>query len=356
VPLPLPADAPLRLWLHDRDGIVSAEPARLTITAIPDQHPAVDVRLKGIGTSITRQATIPVAGQIRDAAEGSQLYGVVDDYGVADVRFEYRVEVAERFPVLDLDLTVGQKLVLKVVASDADNLTGPHQASGTPWTFQIVSDDELIALVALKELNIRRRFEQILEELRNTRKDLLLHRTRLEEAQVLRGRDAATRTAADAEKLAVLETGALTSVERATSGARKNHNELQSIEEEFRDVRDELANNAIPDVRPMLERMDDGILRPLRQVNADDFNAIDDLLVKGRDQLETQENPLGTLELTTDQLGATITKLEGVLAQMLKNEDYNKVLEMLRSVIRGQEELKKQTELERKKKLIEGLK
>jgi hypothetical protein len=106
----------------------------------------------------------------------------------------------------------------------------------------------------------------------------------------------------------------------------------------------------------MLERMDDGILRPLRQVNADDFNAIDDLLVKGRDQLETQENPLGTLELTTDQLGATITKLEGVLAQMLKNEDYNKVLEMLRSVIRGQEELKKQTELERKKKLIEGLK
>ena len=195
-----------------------------------------------------------------------------------------------------------------------------------------------------------------MEELRNTRKDLLLHRTRLEEAQVLRGRDATTRTAADAEKLAVLETGALTSVERATSGARKNHNELQSIEEEFRDVRDELANNAIPDVRPMLERMDDGILRPLRQVNADDFNAIDDLLVKGRDQLETQENPLGTLELTTDQLGATITKLEGVLAQMLKNEDYNKVLEMLRSVIRGQEELKKQTELERKKKLIEGLK
>lgn len=382
VPLPLPSDAPLRLWLHDRDGIVSAEPTRLTITAIPDQHPAVDVRLKGIGMSITRQATIPVAGQIRDAAEGSQLYGVVDDYGVEEVRFEYRVEggaaaptenfqsrpfetsaggrqqvaVNERFPVLDLDLAIGQKLVLKVVASDADNLTGPHISSGTPWTFQIVSDDELIALVALKELNIRRRFEQILDELRNTRKDLLLHRTRLEEAQALRSQPAPARTPADAEKLAVLETGALTSVERGTSGARKNHNELLSIEEEFREVRDELANNAIPDVRPMLERMDDGILRPLRQVNDEDFNAIDDLLVKVRDLLETQENPQGTLELTTDQLGATISKLEGVLAQMLKNEDYNKVLEMLRTVIRGQEELKKQTELERKKKLIEGLK
>jgi len=45
-----------------------------------------------------------------------------------------------------------------------------------------------------------------------------------------------------------------------------------------------------------------------------------------------------------------------VLAQMLKNEDYNTVLDMLRTVIRGQEELKKQTEVERKKRLIEGLK
>jgi hypothetical protein len=51
-----------------------------------------------------------------------------------------------------------------------------------------------------------------------------------------------------------------------------------------------------------------------------------------------------------------IAKLEKVLTQMLKNEDYNKVLEMLRGVIRGQEDLKKQTEVERKKRLIEGLK
>jgi hypothetical protein len=45
-----------------------------------------------------------------------------------------------------------------------------------------------------------------------------------------------------------------------------------------------------------------------------------------------------------------------VLAQMLKNEDYHKMLELLRGIIKDQEELKKQTESERKKKLIEGIK
>lgn len=382
LPLPLPADAALRFWLHDTDDILSAEPIRVNLTAILDQPPQVDVRLKGIGTSITRQATIPLAGQIRDAEEGSQVYGVTDDYGVEEVRFEYKVEggaappgaefrprpfaaaadgrrevpVAERFPVLELDLAIGQKLTVKVVSRDGDTLTGPHLSSSTAYNFQIVSDDELIALVAVKELNIRRRFEQILEEVRNTRKDLLLHRTRLEEARPLRAKSSQERSNEESERLAVLETGALTSVDRGTSGIRKNHNETQSIEEEFRDVRDELDNNAIPDVRPMLDRIDNGIIKPLHSINTVDYNDLDDLLVKLREALEQQQDPNPPFEAAIDQLGQTIEHLEAVLAQMLKNEDYNKVLELLRSVIRNQEDLKKQTESERKKKLIEGLK
>ncbi|MFN8854046.1 MAG: hypothetical protein ACK50P_00650 [Planctomycetaceae bacterium] len=382
LPLRLPSDALLRFWLLDTDDIQSSEPARLTISSIPDQPPQVDVRLKGIGTSITRQATVPLVGQIRDAEESTQVYGVLDDYGVVQAQFEYRIEggaaapteefrsrpfvepaggrkelpVAERFNVLDLDLAVGQKLVLKVTARDGDTLTGPHISSSPTYAFQIVSDDELIALVAVKELNIRRRFEQILEEVRNTRKDLLLNRTKMDEARPLRAKAQELRTRDEAERLAILETAALTSVDRGTSGIRKNHNETQSIEEEFRDVRDELANNAIPDVRPILERIDTGIVGPLHEVNTVDFDNCDDLLVKLREALEEQQDPLPPFEAAADELGAVIAKLEKVLAQMLKNEDYNKVLDMLRTVIRGQEELKKQTEVERKKRLIEGLK
>jgi len=381
-PIALPPDAVLRFTLHDADDVISAEPARLAVSSIRDEPPQVDLRLKGIGTSITRQATIPFVGQMRDLQDGTKVYGLSDDYGVVEARFEYRVEggkeeapegfrsrpfenpprgrrevpVSERFPVLELNLAVGQRLLLKAVAVDGDQLTGPHQASSTPYNFQIVSDDELIALVAIKELNLRRRFEQILEEVKSTRKDLILHRARLDEVKDLLPRNPAELAPAQAERRSVAHLGAAAAADRAISGIRKNANETQSIEEEFRDVRDELDNNAVPDLKTLLNRIEQGILSPLHLINTVDYNECDDLLVVLRAALDQPDAPFGPLDAAVDQLGTTIEHLEAVLAQMLKNEDYHKMLELLRGIIQDQEELKKQTESQRKKKLIEGLK
>lgn len=378
VPIRLEPDAVLRMTLHDDDDIISAEPIRLAINSIPDEPPHVETRLKGIGTSITRQATIPLVGEAHDPQDPSKVYGVTDDYGIADVHFEYRLEtgkpdaaeskfvavpfvnqpegtrqfaIEEKFKVLPLDLTIGQKLVLKVVAADSDNLTGPHVASGTPYHFQIVSDDELLALVAVKELNIRRRFEQILEEVRNTRKDLLLGRTRLDEARGQR----TTPNAETASKLAELDIAVVTTVERSINGVRKNANETQSIEVEFGDIRDELENNAVPDVKPMLERINGGIISPLHSINTVDYNQVDDSLVLLRRVLEEKADPFARFDESVDRINTTIEHLEGVLAQMLKLETVNEALQMLRDIIKAQEELQEKTRQERKKKLLEGL-
>ena len=72
----------LRITLEDTDQIVSPSPIRFTINAIVDQPPLVETKLKGIGTSITRKARIPVAGTI------------TDDYGIAAARFDFRVDDA----------------------------------------------------------------------------------------------------------------------------------------------------------------------------------------------------------------------------------------------------------------------
>ncbi|MBI3866633.1 MAG: hypothetical protein HY290_32525 [Planctomycetia bacterium] len=377
VPLRLEPDAVLRITLHDEDDVVSPEPIRLAVNSIPDDPPHVETRLKGIGNSITRQATIPLIGEAHDPQDASQVYGVTDDYGIADVHFEYRLEAAkpdveskfvpvpfvnhpegarqfavdEKFKVLPLDLAIGQRLVLKVVAVDGDDQTGPHVSSGTPYHFQIVSDDALLALVAVKELNIRRRFEQILEEVRNTRKDLLLGRTRLDEAR-------AQRTEPNAEiasKLADLDVAVFTTVERSINAVRKNANETQSIEQEFGDIRDELENNAVPDVKPMLERINGGIISPLHSINTLDYNLIDDSIVLLRRALEEKADPFARFDESVDQLSLTIEHLEAVLAQMLKLETVNEALQMLRDIIKAQEELQEKTRQERKKKLIEGL-
>lgn len=384
VPIRLDPDPVLRITLHDEDDIVTSEPARLAINSIADEPPQIETRLKGIGNSITRQATIPVVGEAHDPQDPSKVYGVTDDYGIADARFEYKLEaskpeakdttyqavpfgavpegnkqlfVDERFKVLPLDLVIGQRFTLKVVAVDGDNLTGPHVASGTPYNFQVVSDDELLALVAVKELNIRRRFEQILDEVKNTRKDLLLHRARLDEARALRSEPvSAGRENEVREQLNALEIAVSTSVERSLSGIRKNANETQSIEQEFGDIRDELENNAVPDVKPMLERIDDGIIKPLHSINTLDYNNVDDSLVLLRKVLDEKADPFARFDESVDQINLTIEHLEAVLTQMLKLETVNEALQMLRDIIKAEEDLQEKTKQERKKKLIEGLK
>ena len=383
VPFRLDPDPVLRITLHDEDDVVSSEPVRLAINSIADDPPQVDTRLKGIGNSITRQATIPVVGEARDPQDQSKVYGVTDDYGIVDARFEYKLEatkpeapdasyqpasfahapdggkqlvVDEKFKVLPLDLAVGQRFTLKVVAVDGDNLTGPHVSSGTPYNFQVVSDDELLALVAVKELNIRRRFEQVIEEVKNTRKDLLLHRARLDDAKALRAESASAGRGAEVrEKLSAIEIAVSTSVERSLNGIRKNANETQSIEQEFGDIRDELENNAVPDVKPLLERIDNGIIKPLHSINTLDYNQLDDSLVLLRKILEDKVDPVARFDEAGDLVNATIEHLEAVLAQMLKLETVNEALQMLRDIIKSQEELQDKTRQERKKKLIEGL-
>jgi hypothetical protein len=308
-------------------------------------------------------------------------YGIKDDYGIADARFDYKVEAPrsleevafkpsplanapagtksfpfeEKFQVLPLDLTVGVRLTLKVVAADADNLTGPHVTSGQAYAFQVVSDDELLALIAVKELNLRRRFEQILEEVKNTRKELLLSRTRLEEVRGKPVGPVDPAAAADGSDTRAPGPAVLSAIDRSITAVRKNHNETASIEEEFRDVRDELENNSVPDVKPMLERLDEGIIRPLHSVNTVDYNGLDKALVDLRQALEEGKAPLSHFQDPIDQINVTIEHLEGILAQMLKLETINEALQLLRDIIKSQEELQEKTRTERKKKLIEGL-
>ncbi len=66
--------------LFDGDGIKSREPMRLGLAAVADQAPQVAAQLDGIGTAITPQARVGVAGR------------VTDDYGIGRVWFEHAVD------------------------------------------------------------------------------------------------------------------------------------------------------------------------------------------------------------------------------------------------------------------------
>ena len=362
LPLEFPAEADLQMTLTDTDGIVSLEPIRLSILSEADRPPELDLRLRGVGNVVTRQARIPVVGKIQD------------DYGVARSGFEYLVDssqepvikpfaqapggrteldVAERFELLPLDLKLGQKLSLAVAVQDSDVLTGPHEVRSERYLFTIVSNDELLAVLSTKELGLRPRFEQILEEIRGARKDLLFQRSKLAEARQLRAENTGTVSEPVTNQLQQIDETAAVAVERINSGILKNENELLSIEQAFRDLREEIENNALPDLQRLLERMDQGIIGPLQQVNQRDLKEIRDSLALLRLALQDKTDGVPPADVCLEDLEQTIQHMEAILAVLARQESVNEALQLLRDIIKLEKEVRDRTERERKRSLLE---
>ena len=367
LPLRLPADAQVKIFLSDTDDILSAEPTRLTINSIVDEPPAIETQLRGIGSAVTRKAVIPVTGKISD------------DYGVSDAKFDYRIDSADsqprsfpvepkgakvfpleqaatqkwmRFDLLPLELKVGQKLSLSVIAQDADNLSGPHFAQGEKYNFQIVSDEELLSQLYARELNLRQRFEQILTEVQRTQAELTLGRKTVGDMLDLQRKPMSQERD---QQLELASQNSASAAERGLYGIRKNHNETLAIGQSLSDIREEMINNGV-DTPQSLERMDVKLIRPLKGINDLDFPDVDQRLGLFRLALQEQTEPLSRLDESLVALDRLKRKLELVLVEMRKLETYKELLEILKAIKAQQEDLKKRTETENKRSIINKLK
>jgi hypothetical protein len=371
--IPISPDALMRIYLEDTDGVTSIEPAQLTINGIVDQPPVVETELRGIGASVTRKAVIPVAGK------------VIDDYGVVDVHFDFRTDTqedwqqlplwnspeenprdfrlgrgeaedVERFELLPLDLTIGRKLTLTVYAEDGDVLNGPHFARGERYIFQIVSDEELLSILYGKELNLRRRFEQIITEVTETYKDLTLHRSRLENAAQLRAEDLATPNDAEvAKQLAAITTAVEVAAERAVHQLLKNHSETRTVEDSFREILEQLINNAVH-TRPMVERIEDLILRPIEEINAVDFPRADEAM--GRFKLVSRDGQASTVHIDEclAAINTLLSRMARVLDEMKDLVEFHEAVKDLKSIIDLQQNVSDETKAERKRSILNKLK
>ncbi|MCA9073783.1 MAG: hypothetical protein KDA93_02030 [Planctomycetaceae bacterium] len=354
--LPVPPDIPLQFELHDADDIRSEEPVRLTINGIADLPPVIETRLKGIGRSITRLARIPVEGTI------------ADDYGVSTSQFGFRVDEAEQyefaelseapsgeksfplggsdpeatepFNVRPLELSLGQKLTLSVFATDADDVTGPHESHGEVYTFRVVSNEELLAILYDKELNLRLRFEQIISEVTEARDDLSAHREISREVERLRAIEQPT--AEQREQLTQSNTSLAVCADRRLQSLRKNQTESQAIEESFRDIRAEMVNNRV-DTSTALERIDDGILTPLHQINEIDYPEADQNIALFRLAHEQGQSSSREIQSAIDSLNTMLNRMEGILIEMRRRETYNEIVKLYQSLLEKEQELHNRT-------------
>lgn len=372
-PFVLAPDTNLRIYLEDADGILTTEPSRIQVGGIADESPIVDTSLRGIGTSITRKASIPVLGRL------------IDDYGLASAQFEFKVgeteetnvrpfenmlslhqdgssrrefkldrdgnEEFERFEILPLNLSLGQKLVLSVVATDEDVLNGPHRSRGERYAFKVVSNEELQSVLYQRELNLRAQFERVITETKQTQQDLILHRSRIDAKKRLLADKDESETAETAKRIREIELAVTASAERSLHAVRKNANETASVELSFRDIREELVNNGLHTPQT-LERIDDRIVKPLGLVNAQDFPAVDEALGVFRLTNERRNDATEAIDHSVEMLRGMIIRMERILAEMEKLKEFQKAVEELKLILEQQRGLLERTKKERKRKLL----
>lgn len=368
-----------QVWLielADRDGIRSREPIRLQLVAVPDKPPLVRLRSDGVSAAITPQARIPVRGLIEDDyALGEVAWQwSVDSAAATEQPFEPGPAGADRWPLetrFDLEplaLRPGQRLSLSIAARDRCGLGGPQTTVGEPLRFEIVTADALYALLAQREINLRRSLETIREEIDDSRRQLADLQAAPEspalpppepslpsDARPAPATEAgttetntATPPAADEDELTQLGPDEL-AVLRILQLARKNADEILGIAGSVEGIRDELAHNRL-DTPELSQRLTQGIAAPLRQVGGDEYARLLAtgealrLAVRGR---TSGEEPRAEALAT---LGTILDLVEQVLTQMRALETFNEAVDTLRGIIADQEQLNQETQAERRRR------
>ncbi len=362
------ADRVFAITMHDADGVENRDPFRLPLSVLRDEAPEMSVQLRGIGSAVTPQATIPLAGRASD------------DYALEEVWFEYQIDdgeverrllriqpegldelpMTERFDLAEADpetrrprvaLKAGQKLTLAVKARDAYDLAeAPHIGGSQRFLLDVVTPSELRALLEKRELGLRQRFEAIYERMVSVRE--LLDRIDLAAAAA----DADDNKAANGSETKAPPSGRVRERDRSRIGGAQQSTtqfsfETAGVAEGFDDIVAELINNRV-DTEELKERLERGISEPLKEVSGELLPRLEERLAMlgqayDRDVASAAE-PLAAAKSDAD---AALEAMKAVLDRMLELESYNELVELLRGIVTDQEQIKERTQQQQRQKL-----
>ena len=373
---PLLKDTTLLFGLTDVDGIRGRDPVRLALVPLADQPPQMAVQLDGIGTAVTPRAHIPAVGRI------------TDDYGLGRVWFEHAVDQQKpgnhairqfsdrptdfqlanaALEVSELALKPGQKLTLCVKAADLCDLgPGPNVASSERWLLDVVTPEQLRAMLESRELVLRQRFDGMMQEMTETR-ELLARLDVGPPPAAAKSADSPAKPAPTAGKgrepgddepadtPARQRTLRLLRVEGALTNCRKNTPEILGLAEAFDDLRKQLINNRI-DIEELKERLQNGIAEPLRRIADPMFPELQRRLEGLQAVLDDAAKCPGLRARAQQQADDILLAMRKVRDRMIELEDFNEAVNLLRDIIKTQDQLREETQRRQKQKIHELLK
>jgi hypothetical protein len=362
--------------LVDSDGVNSQQVHRVYIGVTQDEPPSLDTRLKGIGVAVTPDVLIPSSGT------------VTDDYGVKKVWFDVQVNniegngIGSRQIDVDRDSRSGEvtgnvdfrelrtladnalqirptdRVVVTLKGSDhCDLLENENIGSSDQITLEVVTSDRLLTILEAREIALRRRFEQIVDEATGVR-DSLLHvksdfsgttDTGIEPEDRVEPGDGAL---SPEEKAARERSLRLLRVQHGWQQSQKLSQEVMGVSVSFLDIREELINNRV-DTEDRKERLKAKVAEPLDAVATVMFPELDARLKALEAVLEDADKNKQAANDAVEQANIVVAELERILQDMLDIETYNELVDIVRSIIKDQEKLAEETRKARLKGLLE---
>ncbi len=362
---PVDGERTLVARFTDTDGLDNREPISVVLSAVPDEAPQVALRMRGISTAVTPQARIPLVGLVSDdhgLAEAMAIVAVKDGAtvnvpvtrvkpGVPLVEFtDDSPEVIELEP---LALTPGAALSVQLAARDGCTLSGgPNEAKSDAWSLDVVTPEALMAMLEAREILLRRRFESVVS-------DLALARERLAaglgasvpgegraggESGEGNGSGGGSADGGNGSAAAEVDGWALEAGRLAESASRAA-GETGEIARDFLAIRGELDNNRM--LTEELEgRLVGQIATPLSAIAAGDLPGL---------ATAVRAAAASDREAIVARADLVLARMRAVLDKMMELESYNEVIELLRGVIRTQEEIRSETLRRQRQRAKEAL-
>jgi len=363
----------------DQEAIAAQTPHRYFLGVVADAPPEMEIRLRGIGSAITPIARLPVAGTVEDdyrlrAAEVTlaQASGSQPQAASIAVAPDRQGEFTSELDLRDLvaagrmpPLSAGDTVSVYGEATDDYDLGPPHQTRSEIFRLELVAPEDLLALLERRELALRGRLEQTINETRSLGESLerLLResfsrdpdpvavtpqppRTARDDAEPTERPDPAAELERRAEQVLRLR------VQQAGLQARKSGEELTGIANTVADILAEMTHNRIDSV-DRRERLEKGVERPLREVVDGPLRELIAQLNELEAVIDTPQRAAARCSLAVEANDAVLLRLTAILEKMLDLESYNEILDMVRDLIENQEALIEDTEKERKQRVLD---
>jgi len=389
-----PHDCMLQFSLRDADGLKARDPILVNFVPIPDEPPEVKVRLVGTREPVvTPRGRLPVAGTISDdhglgrawwaytveertptavpaKPNGDSSQKPAAPHKVAQQRSgevplakaevelhkhlpEYVVKEADDVKASQMSLATGQRLTVAVRAEDLCTFgNGPNVGSSETWQLDVVTEDELVTRLEAQELLVKQRFEQIVEEMVETRNLLLkMNFTPADKAATLASK---VRSAGaepgerpeEAPKFSVeqLNTRRLERTLQALQNCRKNKDETNDVANAIEEIRLQLDNNQANN-ETRKQRIENHVLKPLRYVVDTMFPLLEVRLLELQKLVDDLSKAPDCRDKAQEQADKILAIMREVLDHMMKTEDFNiNVVQRLKKIIESQKKLTLQTE------------